>query len=179
MINRATRLSALEQSALVLLRSLIGWHFLYEGYFKLLQPAWSRAGAPLERFSASGYLRNANGPLADAFHVLADSAWLPSLDVAVAVALLVAGLFLILGLFTQTGCVVAFVLLLIFYVSAIPLTGAPEPRAEGTYLIVNKNLIEAAAVLVLFVFRTGRLAGLDRLWYRDAHVSVIANEVAA
>jgi hypothetical protein len=39
----------------------------------------------------------------------------------------------------------------------------PEPRAEGTYLIVNKNLIEAVAVGVLMTFRTGRIAGLDML----------------
>jgi hypothetical protein len=31
-------------------------------------------------------------------------------------------------------------------------------------LIVNKNLIEAAAVLVLLAFRTGRIAGLDLYW---------------
>jgi thiosulfate dehydrogenase (quinone) large subunit len=179
MITQATRLSAAEQSALIVLRTLIGWHFLYEGYFKLLQPAWSRAGVPLEPFSASGYLRSANGPLASIFQAFADSAWLPSLDVAVAAALLMAGLFLILGLLTQTGCAVAFTLLAIFYLSSIPLSGAPEPRTEGTYLIVNKNLIEAAAVLVLFVFRTGRLAGLDRLWSRDESVTVVANEAAA
>ena len=41
--------------------------------------------------------------------------------------------------------------------------GLPEARSEGTYLIVNKNLIEAAAVLVLLSFRTGRIAGLDQL----------------
>ena len=36
--------SRLEAIALVLLRTLIGWHFLYEGYTKLLQPAsgWIR-----------------------------------------------------------------------------------------------------------------------------------------
>ena len=46
-------------------------------------------------------------------------------------------------------------LLAMFYLSAIPM-GLPEARTEGTYLIVNKNLIEAAAVLVLLTFRTGQ-----------------------
>jgi thiosulfate dehydrogenase (quinone) large subunit len=50
-----------------------------------------------------------------------------------------------------------------FYLSAIPM-GLPEARAEGTYLIVNKNLIEAAAVLVLLSFRTGLIAGVDQYW---------------
>ena len=54
-------------------------------------------------------------------------------------------------------------LLALFYLSAIPFSGLPEPRAEGTYLIVNKNLIEAVAVGVLMTFQTGRIAGLDML----------------
>ncbi len=36
-----------------------------------------------------------------------------------------------------------------------------EPGTEGNYLLVNKNLVEAAAVFVVLVFRTGRIAGLD------------------
>ena len=156
-------LSTVQQTTLVVLRTLIGWHFAYEGYFKLLHPAWNRSGSPLEPFSAAGYLRNASGPFADLFHALANPAWTPWLDSAIAIALLIAGLLLILGWFTQTACIVALMFLTLFYVSAIPLQGTPEPRAEGTYLIVNKNLIEAAAVTVLIAFRTGRIAGLDML----------------
>jgi thiosulfate dehydrogenase [quinone] large subunit len=37
---------------------------------------------------------------------------------------------------------------------------------EGSYLIVNKNLVELAALAVILVTRTGRDAGLDRLWPR-------------
>ena len=48
--------------ALVLLRTLIGWHFLYEGYFKLMQPAWSAAGAPLPPWSAAGFLGAVDRP---------------------------------------------------------------------------------------------------------------------
>jgi uncharacterized membrane protein YphA (DoxX/SURF4 family) len=71
-----------------------------------------------------------------------------------------------LGLFTQVGCIGAMALLTMFYLSAIPTSGLADPRLEGTYLLVNKNLIEAAAVAALFVFRTGPIAGLDRLWKR-------------
>jgi hypothetical protein len=49
-------------------------------------------------------------------------------------------------------------------------------RAEGTYLLVNKNLIEACAVAVLFAFRTGSIAGLDRLWLRPPLVAVSTPE---
>ena len=171
-------MSRMQQLTLVLLRTLIGWHFLYEGYFKLLHPAWGRDGAPLERFTSAGYLRNVPGPLHDVFGVFADPAWAPWIDNGIAIALLVAGLLLILGLFTQLGCAIAFTLLLLFYVSAIPLEGTPQPRMEGTYLIVNKNLIEAAAVGVLLAFRTGRIAGLDTLRRRSSR-AVRPSEAAA
>jgi thiosulfate dehydrogenase [quinone] large subunit len=161
-----TYFTRVQQISLILLRTAIGWHFLYEGYFKLVYPAWSRAGTPLEPFSSGGYLQGASGPLGDLFRSMAQPAFLPWIDGAVAVALVVAGLMLMLGLLTQLGCVIAAVLLAAFYLSAMPLTGLPVPRAEGTYLIVNKNLIELLAVAVVMAFRTGRIAGLDLLLRR-------------
>jgi thiosulfate dehydrogenase [quinone] large subunit len=168
----------MQQVALIVLRSLIGWHFLYEGYVKLLGPAWTRAGVPLQPFSSAGYLRNATGPFADVFRGLADSPWLPTLDLVVALALFAAGVSLVVGLFTQAGSLLAFGLLTVFYLSAIPLQGVAEPRNEGTYLIVNKNLIEAAAVALIFVFRTGRIAGLDR-WLAGRRAPAAAHQAAA
>lgn len=154
---------AAQHVALIALRTLIGWHFLYEGYFKMALPAWTASGAPMGNWTAAGYLANASGPFAGAFRALAGSAWAPWIDVAVIAGLILAGVSLLLGLFTQAGCVGALALLGAFYISAIPLAGIPQPGNEGTYLIVNKNLIEMAAVLVVFVFRTGRIAGLDTL----------------
>lgn len=156
-------LPPVQQFSLVVLRTLIGWHFAYEGYFKLLNPAWSRAGTPLDRFSSATYLQNAGGPFGGVFQMLGRPEWSPYIDNGIAIALLVVGLLLMLGLFTQLACAGAMVLLALFYLSAIPLTGLPQPRAEGTYLLVNKNLIELAAVAVVMAFRTGRLAGLDGL----------------
>jgi thiosulfate dehydrogenase [quinone] large subunit len=159
----APPLSRLQEASLVVLRTLVGWHFAYEGYFKILRPAWSRDGAPLAVWSSAGYLRAASGPLAPVFHRLADAPWLHWMDLAVAIALLAAGVSLLLGLFTDAGCVLALGLLAVFYLSSVPTSGMPQPGAEGAYLFVNKNLVEAAAVLVLLAFGTGRLAGLDRL----------------
>jgi thiosulfate dehydrogenase [quinone] large subunit len=155
-------MTSFQQLTLILLRTLIGWHFLYEGYTKLLQPAWNRAGAPVTAWSSAGYLKAATGPFADWFHALGNASWIGSLDLGIAAALVAIGLSLLLGLFTQLGCIGAFGLLAMFYVSAMPM-GLPEPRSEGTYLFVNKNLIEAAAVMVLYSCRTGQIAGLDRL----------------
>ena len=172
-----TPLTTAQQAALVVLRTLVGWHFLYEGLFKLWAPGWSRAGAPLAPWSSAGYLRGASGPLAGMFHALAGSRLLPYVDMAMPVALAVVGLALMLGLFTRAACVGALVLLGLFYLSALPTAGVPQPGAEGAYLLVNKNLIEAAAVAVLLTFHTGRIAGLDLL--RDRSSPVDARSEAA
>lgn len=157
---------AAQATALVLLRTLIGWHFLYEGYYKLVLPAWSPAGAPLGAWSAAGYLRAASGPFAGLFHGLAQSSLVGWIDIAVPVMLAAVGLSLMLGVFTQIGCWLAVALLTLFYVAAIPTHGTPMPGAEGTYLFVNKTLVECAAVFVVLVFHTGRIAGLDLLLRR-------------
>jgi len=159
-------LTRVQQTALVLLRTLIGWHFLYEGFVKLVWPAWTRGGVPLGRFSSAGYLRSSTGPLSDLFRALADASWLPGVDLLMAWGLLLVGLALMLGLFTQLACAGALALLMLFYLSWLPTRGVYEPGTEGNYLLVNKNLVEAGAVLVLFVFRTGRIAGLDLLLAR-------------
>lgn len=170
-----TRLSATQQTTLVVLRTLIGWHFLYEGYTKLLHPAWNQNGEPIARWSSAAYLKAATGPLAPLLHGMGDASWVTALDWCVAIALTAVGLSLILGLFTQVGCGGALALLATFYLVAVP-TGAPDARAEGTYLLVNKNLIEASAIAALFVFRTGSIAGLDRLWERPQSARVAARE---
>ena len=121
----------------MLLRTLIGWHFLYEGYFKLVQPAWSAAGVPLPPWSAAGFLRAATGPFSGLFRHLAEPPWLSAVDLGIPLALAAIGLCLMLGLFTQTAATAAFVLLLTFYVAAIPdgpacLSRAPRARTSSS-----------------------------------------------
>jgi thiosulfate dehydrogenase [quinone] large subunit len=155
------RLSGAQQAALALLRTLVGWHFLYEGYYKLMLPAWSVDGAPLAPWTSAGYLKAASGPLASVFQWMIDAGWIGWIDNTVRISLLLIGLSLILGLLTRVGCWGALFFLALFYLLAIPTAGAPQPGNEGTYLIVNKTLIEGAAVGVLLAFNTGAIAGLD------------------
>jgi thiosulfate dehydrogenase [quinone] large subunit len=161
-----TSLSGGQQFALVSLRTLIGWHFLYEAYYKLASPAWSPGGGPLTPWSAAGYLKGATGPLAGIFQRLINAGYTTWIDRTVKVALLLIGLSLLLGLFTRVGAFGALLFLGLFYLLYVPTIGVPQPNAEGTYLIVNKTLIEAAAVLVLILFDTGQIAGLDLLFKR-------------
>jgi hypothetical protein len=48
---------------LVVLRVVIGWHFLYEGLVKLVNPNWS----------SLGYLLDSEGPLQDVFFRMASA----------------------------------------------------------------------------------------------------------
>lgn len=166
MMSNTTAYRPAQQVALIALRTVIGWHFLYEGYYKIMSPAWSSAGTPLARWTSAGYLKGASGPLAEVFQRLVNSGWTPWIDRSVKIALLLIGLSLILGLFTKIGAWGALFFLSLFYLLYIPLMGVPQPSNEGTYLLVNKTLIEAVAVCVLLAFDTGAIAGLDLLLRR-------------
>ncbi|MCM3905097.1 MAG: DoxX family membrane protein [Pyrinomonadaceae bacterium] len=152
-----------QQFALITLRTVIGWHFLYEAYYKIWSPAWGPAGTPLVRWTSAGYLKGASGPLAGLFQRMVNGGWTPWMDRTVKICLLLIGLSLILGLFTRIGAWGALCFLSLFYLLYVPLTGVPQPGSEGTYLIVNKTLIEAVAVGILIAFDTGAIAGLDLL----------------
>jgi thiosulfate dehydrogenase (quinone) large subunit len=154
-------LTGAQQAALVILRTLIGWHFLYEGYYKLMLPAWSADGKPLPPWTSVGYLKAASGLLARVFQWMIGAGHISWIDNTVRISLLLIGLSLILGLLTRVGCWGALFFLALFYLLAIPTAGSPQPGNEGTYLIVNKTLIEGAAVGVLLAFNTGAIAGLD------------------
>jgi thiosulfate dehydrogenase [quinone] large subunit len=156
-------LTTFQRFALILVRTVIGWHFLYEGLYKLMLPAWTRDGARLAAWSAKGYLNVSTGPLAPMMQRLADSSLAPWIDILVPVGLTLVGLSLMLGLFTQLGCWGAIAFLAMFYASMPPTTGLQLVGAEGAYLFVNKNLVELAAVVVILSFKTGRIAGLDQL----------------
>jgi thiosulfate dehydrogenase [quinone] large subunit len=155
-----------EQIALVALRTAIGWHFLYEGYYKIVSPSWSPNGVPLERWTSAGYLKGASGPLAGLFQRLVNAGWTTWIDRSVKIGLALIGLSLMLGFLTRLGSWAALLFLALVYSLSVPLTGVPQPNVEGTDLIVNKTLIEALAVCVLLAFNTGAIAGIDLLFKR-------------
>ncbi len=165
------RLTGFQQFCLITLRTVIGWHFAYEGFYKLMLPGWSRTGQLVAAWSAGGYLKGATGPMAPMFHRMAESAGtMHAVDIIVPFGLLIVGLSLMLGLLTQLGCVGAMAFLAMFYLSQPPLSGMPQIGAEGAYLLVNKNLIELVAVMAVMAFRTGAIAGLDQLWMPRGHI---------
>ena len=82
------------------------------------------------------------------------------------------GLGLVLGCFTRLASAAGILVILLFYLCNPPFVGYfYSVPTEGSYLIVNKNLVELAALVVVLVTGSGRVAGLDRLIHglvRDA-----------
>ncbi|HEC42574.1 MAG TPA: DoxX family protein [Bacteroides sp.] len=144
-----------QVSALVIVRVLIGWHFLYEGLVKVVNPNWS----------AASFLKAAQGPFADMFKSMASNdATLDLINFGNQWGLVLVGLSLIIGLLNRWACLGGMLLLLMYYISNPPFIGLDVPTvAEGSYLIVNKNLIELFTLFVLFLFPTDNIIGLRRL----------------
>jgi thiosulfate dehydrogenase [quinone] large subunit len=139
---------------LVVLRVLIGWHFLYEGLAKLVAENWT----------SLGFLLDSKGPFANIFISLASSPeTLKVINFLNIYGLIAIGLSLILGLFTRTGCLAGIILLAFYYLSHPPFIGySYMVPSEGSYLWVNKNLIELFALALIYVFPSGHIIGLDR-----------------
>jgi thiosulfate dehydrogenase [quinone] large subunit len=152
------KLSRAQMIAIVALRVLIGWHFLYEGLSKLTTPGWS----------ASGYLLQSRGPFAGLFRwMAADPNVLANVNLLNKWGLTAIGLGLILGCFTRVASAAGLLVILLFYLCNPPFVGYFYAiPTEGSYLVVNKNLVEAAALAVVLVTNSGRAAGLDRVIHR-------------
>ena len=76
--------------------------------------------------------------------------------------LIAIGAGLIMGLFTRTAAISGAILMFIYYLNNAPIIGFEYSiPPEGNYLIVSKTLIGAVTLLVLTVFPTGAIIGLD------------------
>jgi thiosulfate dehydrogenase (quinone) large subunit len=149
------KLSRGPMIAITVLRVLVGWHFLYEGLTKLTAASWTSAG----------YLKQARGPFAELFRGLAGNPnMLANADLITMWGLTIVGACLILGLLTRLASLAGIGFILMFYLATPPLVGYfYSVPSEGSYLIVNKNLVEIAALGVIFATRSGLFAGLDRI----------------
>jgi thiosulfate dehydrogenase [quinone] large subunit len=153
----------IQRYALVVLRMLIGWHILFEGFSKLLASNWS----------SLGFLRESKWLLSGFSHwIISHPGVLQAVDFLNTWGLIAIGLGLILGLFTRVAAILGAILLFTYYLNNPPLIGLEySVPTEGSYLIVSKTLIEAVALVLLAVFPSGLFAGLDLLvnkyWNRN------------
>ena len=148
----------LQLYGLVVLRVLIGWHFLYEGIAKLINPYWSSAAFLLDaKWIFSGIARMVSNP-----------AILSLVDNLNMWGLTLIGACLILGLFGRHVSMLGMLLVLVYYLFTPSFWWLEYARpGEGSYLVVKKNLIEACALFVIYLFPTSELIGLDRLVFKN------------
>lgn len=131
---------------MVLIRVIVGYHFLFEGVDKLFSPSWS----------SSGFLLQANWLFSDFFHYLSNN---PSLLIIVDLlniwGQILIGLSLILGLFSTSAALLGALMLLSYYIAIPPFI--------NSYLFIDKNLLEIFSFLIIALFPTSRILGIDLL----------------
>jgi thiosulfate dehydrogenase [quinone] large subunit len=152
------KFSGLQTLALVTLRVIIGWHFLYEGVAKMLKPNWS----------AAGYLMQSRGLFSGLFRWIAgNTEVLATVNQMNMWGLALIGLGLILGCFTRTASVFGILMILLFYLCNPPFVGYfYSIPMEGNYMLINKNVVELAALFVILVTRSGQYFGFDQILHR-------------
>ncbi len=140
---------------LMVLRLFIGWHFMYEGMVKILNPHWT----------SLPYLLDSKGPASSFFIEMTQNADLMVLiNYANEYALLLIGLGLTLGLLYRLSSVCGMLLLAMYTLSHPSFIGAVYMMPfEGSYLWIDKNLVELAALGLLCVFPTSQICGFDRI----------------
>ncbi len=162
--------SGFQVTTLVALRMLIGWHFCYEGLAKLLNPYWTSAG----------YLAGSQWFLKDELiKIAANPTAVTAIDLLNQWGLVAIGLGLMLGLLARPAAIAGVVLLALYWIVAPPFASVTYPMpAEGSYVLVNKVLVELGALLVLVAFPTSRVWGLDRFLFRTPTATPATRAVA-
>lgn len=154
--------SATQRFTLVLLRILIGWHFLYEGVIKAYNPSWT----------AKGYLLSAS-VLKPFFTWLAGDSLISSINMLNIAGLIAVGISLLMGLKVRWGCIAGILLLVFYYLAHPPFASLPQGPSEGSYWVVNKNLIEIAALMVIYQFPLTAAFGMENLFLKKNKTTVI------
>ena len=136
------------------LRIIVGWHFLYEGIVKLMTNGWS----------AKMYLMGSSWIFAGFFHWLAS---MPRVMILVDFlniwGLILIGLSLFSGLLVRWASIAGAALLFFYFVAYPPIPGYTFGGVtEGSYLWVNKTLIEFCILLVFTAIPEEFFYGADR-----------------
>ncbi|MEP7107789.1 MAG: hypothetical protein ABI760_07400 [Ferruginibacter sp.] len=150
------KLTGVQSWGLVLLRILIGWHFLYEGIIKAYNPSWT----------SKGYLLSAS-ILKPFFTWIAGDSLISVIDTLNIVGLIAVGASLLIGMKVRWGCIGGILLLLLYYLAHPPFPSLPQGPAEGSYWIVNKNLIEMVALYVVYQFPLVSVFGIESLFSKN------------
>lgn len=144
-----------QMTWLMMLRLFIGWHFMYEGLVKIMNPKWT----------SLPYLLDSKGPASSFFIKLTQDDTLISLiNLVNEWSLLLIGLGLTLGCMYRLASVGGMILLAMYTLSHPSFVGASYMMPfEGSYLWIDKNIVEFAALGLMCVFPTSQIIGFDRV----------------
>jgi thiosulfate dehydrogenase (quinone) large subunit len=145
-----------------LFRAVLGFYFLWAFIDKLIgfdystprENSWIEGGSP-----TTGYLSNADGPLAEYFNDIAGQQWT---DWLFMIGLLGIGLALFLGIGVRIAAFFGVILLTLMFLASLP----PE-----TNPIIDDHIIMALALVLLACVGAGSVWGFGKPWRRAAFVS--------
>jgi thiosulfate dehydrogenase (quinone) large subunit len=152
---RATPAPMAAARTLAVLRILLGtilvWAFADKafglGFATPAAKSWAAGGSP-----TAGYLGSLEGSLAGAFQPLAGH---PAVDAAFMLGLLLVGGALVLGIALRAAAVGGSALMLLMWLSSLPLKTNP---------VLDEHIIYAAAMIALAAAGAGRVWGFGRTW---------------
>lgn len=131
---------------LLVLRLVLGYHFLYEGIEKLFSETWTSAP----------FLLQANWIYTDFFHSLAnDQTYLRITDLLNIWGQILIGISLIIGLYSKVAAYFGAFLLFMYYITVPPFL--------NNQMLIDKNVIEFLCFLVIAIFPTSQIFGIDFL----------------
>lgn len=150
-----TKDTTLKNLFFAIVRIAIGWHFLYEGITKIATNSWT----------AAPYLAGSKWIFAPFFHWIAGNAGvMAAADFLITWGMILVGLGLMVGFLTRIAAAGGSLMLLFFFIAYPPLPGYMfGVPVEGSYLWVNKTLIELFVLLTFLFISTKELWGIDRL----------------
>jgi uncharacterized membrane protein YphA (DoxX/SURF4 family) len=157
--------------SVVALRIVIGWHFLYEGLSKIFTPGWT----------SETYLHVSAWIFAPFFHWIAEAPTLLAIaDTFTIAGTIFVGVTLFSGLLDRWGAITGMFFLALFWLANPPLIATGLGVAsEGNYLLVDKNVVEFFALLLLAIVPTGKYIGLEHLLPAHRNKKMILNSTIA
>lgn len=145
--------------SLTIVRIIVGWHFLYEGVVKIASGTWT----------AAAYLSGSKWVFSGFFHAIVNNDVLMKItDLLNMWGLTIIGLALILGIFTRLASFGGALLMLLYYIAYPPfLPYIQGVVTDGSYLWINRNLIELMVLMTIGFVPFKMMYGADRfiqLW---------------
>ncbi|MDR2918672.1 MAG: DoxX family protein [Tannerella sp.] len=134
----------MKKLIITIIRMAVGWHFLYEGLVKLMDPNWS----------AESFLTNTFGFTSGFYQWLAASPGRMQLvDWLNIYGLIGIGLCLFLGIIIRWSSLAGIALLVSYYFAYPPFGISLLGNHDGSVFIVNKIFIEAAILVFIFFYK--------------------------